>query len=56
MPLRKAGVSERQVWDLFQAEYDVTSRSKFTEKQWACVAGNVESSTRRCGVVESADR
>ena len=42
MPLRKAGVSERQVWDLFQAEYEVTSRSKFTEKQWACVAATLK--------------
>lgn len=42
MPLRKAGVSERQVWEELKREHDVASRSEFTEKQWALVAATLK--------------
>lgn len=42
MPLRKAGVSERQVWEALKREHGVASRSDFTEKQWALVAATLK--------------
>ena len=42
MPLRKAGVSERQVWEALKREHKVASRSDFTEKQWALVAATLK--------------
>ena len=41
-----AGIETDQVWEFIKAQYSVDSRSKFTGKQWATIAAQLQSARR----------